>query len=145
VAVSEKQRHELFTRAEAVLGKEEAATMMELIGPAQWSELATKADLTSAVSGLRSESQSSDLSLRADLRAEMQAMGADLRAEMQAMGADLRNEMQAMGADLRNEIHAVHIGVEQMGSRLTRTFVTWLLASQGAFAAMVALLVTLAS
>lgn len=102
--VTERQRHQLFTRAEAVLGADEAATMMELIAPHQLDQLATKADLAL---------------LRVELRAE-------LRAELRhcATKDDLRQ--YATKADLHEALH-----------RQTRTFVTWLLASQSALIALV--------
>lgn len=45
MAISEKQRHDLFTKFEETLGTEHAATMMELLPPVGWADVATKHDL----------------------------------------------------------------------------------------------------
>lgn len=45
MAVTEKQRHDLFTRIEETLGPEHATTMMELLPPVGWADVATKRDL----------------------------------------------------------------------------------------------------
>jgi hypothetical protein len=43
--VDERSRHALYLRLEEVLGREEAATLMESLPPGGWAEVATKPDL----------------------------------------------------------------------------------------------------
>jgi hypothetical protein len=45
MALDERARHELFLRPERVLGAEEADTLMELLPPVGWADVATKRDL----------------------------------------------------------------------------------------------------
>ena len=45
MALDERARHELFLRLEAVLGPEPAETLMELMPPVGWADVATKRDL----------------------------------------------------------------------------------------------------
>jgi hypothetical protein len=45
MAVSESQRHELYARLEEVIGKEHAETIMSLLPPVGWADVATKSDL----------------------------------------------------------------------------------------------------
>jgi hypothetical protein len=45
VPVSEYDRHQLFTWFEEHMGAERAATMMSLVPPVGWAEIATKHDL----------------------------------------------------------------------------------------------------
>jgi hypothetical protein len=45
VTVTERQRHELIKRFEETLGAEHAETMMELLPPVGWADVATKHDL----------------------------------------------------------------------------------------------------
>ena len=45
MTVTEKQRHELIKRFEETLGPEHAETMMELLPPVGWADVATKHDL----------------------------------------------------------------------------------------------------
>jgi hypothetical protein len=55
VAITEKQRHDLFTKFEETLGPEHTATMMELLPPVGWADVATKHDLTRELAVLRAE------------------------------------------------------------------------------------------
>ncbi|MGH2772886.1 MAG: hypothetical protein ACRDIU_07110 [Actinomycetota bacterium] len=45
MAVDERSRHALHSKLEKVLGEVEAVTLMELVPPVGWSEVATKRDL----------------------------------------------------------------------------------------------------
>ncbi|HEX2030576.1 MAG TPA: hypothetical protein VHL78_04135 [Actinomycetota bacterium] len=45
MAVSERDRHELYRKLEGALGKEPADTMMALLPPVGWADVATKDDL----------------------------------------------------------------------------------------------------
>ena len=45
MAVTEKHRHELFNEVERVLGARHAETLMELLPPVGWADVATKHDL----------------------------------------------------------------------------------------------------
>ena len=45
MVLDERARHELFLRLEEVLGPERAATLMELLPPVGWADVATKRDL----------------------------------------------------------------------------------------------------
>jgi hypothetical protein len=46
MAITEKQRHQLFTKAEEVLGEANAETLMSHLPPVGWADVATKHDLT---------------------------------------------------------------------------------------------------
>jgi hypothetical protein len=45
MALDERARHELFLRLEQALGPEAAETLMELLPPVGWADVATKRDL----------------------------------------------------------------------------------------------------
>ena len=45
MAISEESRHHLYQRLEEVLGKAEAAVLMEYLPPVGWADVATKRDL----------------------------------------------------------------------------------------------------
>ena len=45
MALDERARHELFLRLEQVLGAESAETLMEMLPPVGWADVATKRDL----------------------------------------------------------------------------------------------------
>ena len=73
MAVDERARHELFLRVERELGPEAAETLMELLPPVGWADVATKDD----VALLKADLQ--QFEKRMDLRFEALANG--LRAE----------------------------------------------------------------
>lgn len=52
MALDERSRHELFLRLEEVLGPEPASTLMEMMPPAGWADVATKRDLDIGLGGL---------------------------------------------------------------------------------------------
>ncbi len=51
MSIDEQSRHQLFERLDAVLGRDEAATLMSYLPPVGWADVATKHD----IAGLRHE------------------------------------------------------------------------------------------
>lgn len=45
MVIDERSRHDLFTRLEEVLGREQAGTLMEHLPPSGWADVAAKQDL----------------------------------------------------------------------------------------------------
>lgn len=80
--VNELDRRTLLTALETSLGREAAITMMSLLPPVDWDDIARRSDVESMATVLRGEMDS--------LRGEM----GELRGEM----GELRGGMQAMGA-----------------------------------------------
>ena len=64
MGLDERSRHDLFVRLEEVLGPGEATTLMEMLPPVGWSDVATKRDLDQKLDLLAA-------TLRADFRAEL--------------------------------------------------------------------------
>ena len=109
MSVTEAERHHLYEVLKSHLGAASADTLMNLIPPIGWSDLATKADIAAT---------------KAELTAEI----AGLRGELTAEIAGLRGDMATEISTARSE--------------LTRTFGTWLFASQAAVIAAVAAIVS---
>ena len=88
MALDERARHELFLRLEQVLGPEPAETLMELMPPVGWADVATKRDLDT-------------LEQRIDLRFE--AMEHKFDGKFEAMDHKLEamdHELEAMKHEL---------------------------------------------
>jgi hypothetical protein len=66
MSVDERSRHRLFRKLDELIGPEEATTLMELLPPVGWADVATKHDLTM----LRTEMES----LRNELHADMERL-----------------------------------------------------------------------
>lgn len=116
--VDDRTRLNLHRKLDAVLGPEEADTLMAHLPPVTWNDVATKDDLHVLERTLRSEFQAGFAELRGEmqagfgeLRGEMQAVRAELRSEMQALRTDLRSEMQAAFGELRDEMHEADDGL----------------------------------
>ena len=76
MAVDERARHELFLRVEQELGPEAAETLMELLPPVSWADVATKEDLRQLEERMNLRFDKLASELRADL---FQAMNAQFR------------------------------------------------------------------
>ena len=109
MSISESQRHQLYQRLEAVLGREEATTLMEHLPPVGWADVATKQDLEHL-------GQVMDLRLRDEanlLRLEMAGMRTDLTqqiGELRGEFGELRGEFGELRGELgeiRGEIGAL--------------------------------------
>ena len=53
--VDERSRHQLYRKLDEVMGREEAATLMELLPPTGWGDVATKQDMYQQIEALRRE------------------------------------------------------------------------------------------
>jgi hypothetical protein len=81
--VSDQDRRELYEALERRLGGGPAATMMELLPPVGWADVARQSDLVA----VRGE--------MAQLRGELKSEIAELRVELKGEIAELRSEVKA--------------------------------------------------
>lgn len=70
MAVDEAARHQLYSSLEATLGPEPTSTLMSLLPPVGWADVATKQDLANLDLGLRAEMAN----LRADMHRQTQQL-----------------------------------------------------------------------
>jgi hypothetical protein len=78
VAITEESRYQLFQRLEEMLGREGVSTLMELLPPVGWADVATKRD----VDQLRVALDSRIDALDAKIDAKVERLEVGLRAEM---------------------------------------------------------------
>jgi len=93
MTIDERRRHALYERLDALLQDEHADTLMSMLPPVGWADVATKQDVHATESGLR-------LSLES-LESRMQGGFSEVRAEM----TGLREELHVGLAELRTELH----------------------------------------
>ena len=133
MSITDRQRLKLLRTLETVIGPEDASTLMDLLPPVTWANVAT-VDHVSAIGDqttktLRSEMQvlstqlRSEMSeLRVELRSDMTVLSNQLRSEMNQLGIQLRSEMNQLGTELRSEMNEFGIQlrseIDQHGSRL---------------------------
>jgi hypothetical protein len=132
MAVSEERRHELYLGLESLLGRERATTMMEMLPPVGWADVATRRDLAHHELVLRAELEALGSTLRAEmaslrsevqgeiasLRSEVQGEIASLRGEVQGEIASLRGEVQGEIASLRSDVRSLEVEVGRVGDRV---------------------------
>ena len=71
MALDERARHELFLRLEEVLGPESAETLMEMMPPVGWADVATKRDLDALEQRMDLRFEGLEHKLLAAFRAEL--------------------------------------------------------------------------
>jgi hypothetical protein len=79
MALDERARHELFLRLEQALGPESAETLMELLPPVGWADVATKRDLDAL-----------ENKLLAAFRGELLAQSNAINARIDAMNGQMK-------------------------------------------------------
>lgn len=67
MAITEGDRHRMHQRLEALMGDEEAATLMEHLPPVGWAEVATKADLEHLRAATKADIDQLQAATKADL------------------------------------------------------------------------------
>ena len=67
MAVDERRRHELYEHAKSQWGEEAAVTLMELLPPVGWADVATKVDLAQLEGRLPGEFRTATADLRVEL------------------------------------------------------------------------------
>jgi hypothetical protein len=77
VAITEESRYQLFQRLEEMLGREGVSTLMELLPPVGWADVATKRDvdqlrvaLDSRIDALDAKVERLEVGLRAEMSRE---------------------------------------------------------------------------
>ena len=117
--ISDVTGRELFTALEQALGERPAASMMELLPPVGWPDVARRSDLVA----VRGE--------MAELRGEM----AEVRGEMAELRAELKGEL----AELRGEIGRLEGRITAQLPKLVAANVTSVVAVAGLVLAAVRL------
>ncbi len=92
MTISEETRHQLHQRLDAVLGVDEAATLMAHLPPVGWADVATKRDLDHAVT---------------ELRGELQVGLAYVRTELAGVRTELAEKVGGVQTEFHKEIGGV--------------------------------------
>ncbi len=95
---SDSSRHDLYVALEHHLGQGPTETLMQLLPPVGWADVARTSDVESLGIQLRAEM----VELRSEVRSEMAEFRSEMRGEMSELRSELRGEM----AELRGEIKA---------------------------------------
>ena len=97
--VSDQDRRDLYDALEQRLGQSPAGTLMELLPPVGWADVARQSDLV-AVRGEMSEIRGEIAELRGELKGEM----AQLRGEMGELRGEITGEIAKLSARMEGQI-----------------------------------------
>lgn len=102
--VDDRQRHALYRQFETVLGTEHADTVMALLPPVGWADVATRADLAALEGRLEARIDAVETTLGARIDIVEAGLGARidrLDTRIDRLDADIGRQL----ADLRAEFH----------------------------------------
>jgi hypothetical protein len=127
----EDARHLLHETLHELMGGERAATLMELLPPVGWGDVARRSDVEGLGRELRLEMHAMEqglrgemASLRHELRGEMDSLRHELRGEMDSLRHELRGEMGSLGQELRGEMgglrHELQAGLDRVRAEMER-------------------------
>lgn len=109
MSIDERNRIALHEAARDSWGPEIAGTLMEMLPPGGWAEVATKSDLAVNVAALRSDLAVNVAALKSDLAVNVAALKSDIAAlkaesatksDLEVFASELRVEMAGLGATL---------------------------------------------
>ena len=111
MAVDERARHALHSRLEEMLGPEVTGTLMELLPPVGWADVATAHDVArgQAALGDRLDARIADVRMEiADLRTEVADFRTDLRTEMAGLHTHVDAELADVRIEMAGEFRQMH-------------------------------------
>ena len=85
MALNERARHELFLRLEQALGPESAETLMEMLPPVGWADVATKHDLAALEERMNLRFDLSEQKMLAGFRGELLAQSNAISGQMRTL------------------------------------------------------------
>lgn len=112
MAVDEAARHQLYNSLESTLGPEPTSTLMSLLPPVGWADVATKQDLATLENAIRADFHREIGSLRADVNNEVGSLRTELHREI----GSLRTELHTT---VRNAVFSM------IGAMFTLAALTW--------------------
>ena len=118
VAVTEESRYQLFQRLDELLGPEKVSTMMELLPPVGWADVATKRDLDHLHSAL--DARMDTLDTKIDAR--FGSLGHEDRHAVRVAGHEDRHAVRVAGHEDRHGFGSLDAKVDRLGVELRAEF-----------------------
>ncbi len=139
MSITEASRFQLRTAIGQILSEEAADTLMELLPPVGWADVATKTDLQHLRDELKAEIHSlrvatkTDLQhLREELKTDIQHLRDELKADMLNLRNEFKSDIHALRVEFKSDIQALQLSFETtLEKRLheqTKWFITTMIA-----------------
>lgn len=143
MAVTDRNRRDLYTELEHQLGAEPANTLMQLLPVHPADELLTttyfhaemgiqRAELVTKMSELRSDMRGEMNELRIEIKGEMSELRTEIKGEMGELRGEIRGEMTELRIEMRSEMSALRNEVVDRITRAETRMVRWFVGSAAA-------------
>ena len=129
MAISEESRHHLYLRLEAVLGAEEATSLMEHLPPVGWADVATKRDLDILAATTKRDID--------DLRTDRKRDVADLKRDMSGLSSTVATRQDLLA--VRQDVAALRVYFERELRVLSWRFISVFVAAVSIVVAVIKL------
>lgn len=116
--LSERRRHDLYATCRERLGEEATETLMELLPPVGWADVATRSDFESFGAIFRTDLHSEIAAVRSELHTEIAASRSEIRSEIATLSSELHTEIATLRSDLGSEIATLSSEISTLRSDL---------------------------
>ena len=117
-----------------ILSEEAADTLMELLPPVGWADVATKTDLQHLRDELKSDIQNlrvatkSDLQhLRDELKGDIQNLRVATKSDLQHLRDELKGDIRNLRDELKGDMHALQLTIEATLEKRLHEQTKWLI------------------
>jgi hypothetical protein len=124
MTVTERERRVLYEKAEQTLGSDGADTLMGLLPRSDWSEIASRQDITTSEHALRADIAASEQGLRAEIAASEQGLRANIAASEQGLRAEIAATRQEIRETEARIMAAMHKEINRQTLRFFALVVT---------------------
>jgi flagellar basal body-associated protein FliL len=123
MSITEASRFQLRTAIGQILSEEAADTLMELLPPVGWADVATKTDLQH----LRDELKGDINSLRVATKSDLQHLRNELKNDIDSLRNELKNDINSLRNELKGDMLNLQLTIEVNVRKLIHEQTKWLI------------------
>jgi len=130
MSITEASRFQLRTAMGQILSEEAADTLMELLPPVGWADVATKTDLhylNGDIKNLRNELKSDIDSLRNELKSDIDSLRNELKSDIDSLRNELKGDIQSLRNELKGDMLNLQLTIEVNVRKLIHEQTKWLI------------------
>ena len=112
MSITEASRFQLRTAIGQILDEEAADTLMELLPPVGWADVATKTDLQH---------------LRDEMQADIKSLRVELKGDIKNLRDELKGDIRNLRDELKGDMHALQLTIEATLEKRLHEQTKWLI------------------
>ena len=112
MSITEASRFQLRTAIGQILDEEAADTLMELLPPVGWADVATKTDLQH---------------LRDEMQADIKSLRVELKGDIKNLRDELKGDIRNLRDELKGDMHALQLTIEATLEKRLHEQTRWLI------------------